>query len=394
MKITLCGGGNGVHALIPLISNNIPCSIDVFAPFEDEAERIRRGVEEYGKIEASGDFGIISGIPINVCKEVEGLIDESDIIIIVTPAFAHETILGAVIPHLKPGAIIGAIPSRSGFEFIANKLVKQYKKEDVILFGGQTFPWACRIKEYGKKVEILGKKSYITVAAIPSDKRLKVGEMLEVIFAMKVEVASNMLAITLGNVGQIIHPGIMYGMFRDIDNVIYHKDEIPLFYQGVTDKISSILNLLSDEICEVSDRIMEKYRIDLSGVLHLKDWLLQSYENEIEDKSTLTSALVTNRAYEGLKVPVKKVDINKFVPDFHSRYITEDVPFGLVVSRAISDMIEYKTPHIDKIIHKTSNWISKEYLENGKLVGRDIRETRIPQNYGILNVEELINLVQ
>ena len=39
-----------------------------------------------------------------------------------------------------------------------------------------------------------------------------------------------------------------------------------------------------------------------------------------------------------------------------------------------------------------SKWMEKDYLVNGYLKGRDILETRIPQNYGFNQLEEIVNL--
>ena len=84
------------------------------------------------------------------------------------PAFAHEKTLQHIIPFLKEEAIIGAIPARSGFEYATLKILKDNKKEKIKIFGMQTLPWACRIKEYASKVDILGKKKISWNGCIPS----------------------------------------------------------------------------------------------------------------------------------------------------------------------------------------------------------------------------------
>jgi hypothetical protein len=89
---------------------------------------------------------------------------------------------------------------------------------------------------------------------------------------------------------------------------------------------------------------------------------------------------------------MKEVGNGYFLPDFQSRYLTEDVPYGLVVTRAIAQLAEVKMPIIDEVILTASKWMDKEYVVNGYLNGKDIKETRIPQNYGIHSLEELINL--
>jgi hypothetical protein len=89
---------------------------------------------------------------------------------------------------------------------------------------------------------------------------------------------------------------------------------------------------------------------------------------------------------------MKEVGNGYFLPDFQSRYLTEDVPYGLVVTRAIAQLAEVKMPIVDEVILTASKWMDKEYVVNGYLNGKDIKETRIPQNYRIHCLEELINL--
>ena len=125
--------------------------------------------------------------------------------------------------------------------------------------------------------------------------------------------------------------------------------------------------------------------LDLSVVRLLADWLRHSYGEAIADPSSLRSAFVTNRAYAGLKAPVREVAPGCFVPDFGARYLAEDVPFGLAVSRAIAAMAGVETPTVDRVIAWASERLGKDYL------GRDANLARIPQNYGLDSLERLIS---
>jgi len=236
---------------------------------------------------------------------------------------------------------------------------------------------------------ILGKKRSVGMAAFPHKITYELASFLSRVLDLKIEPLSNMLTLTLANVGQIIHPGIMYGLFRGKERVFYQKETVPLFYQGVTKEIAKTLKAMSDEILTLTEKIKTRYKnIDLDHVLGLQDWLIYSYEGSIADKSTLQNCFVTNSAYHGLRAPVKK-DNDYFLPDFQARYLTEDVPYGLVVTKAIAQLAKVKMSIIDEVIVTVSKWMQKEYLIGGHLKGRDIKETRIPQNYGINCIEEI-----
>ena len=47
---------------------------------------------------------------------------------------------------------------------------------------------------------------------------------------------------------------------------------------------------------------------------------------------------------------MKQLDDGGYVPDFAYRYLTEDVPHGLVAMKGIAELMGVPTPHFDKII--------------------------------------------
>jgi hypothetical protein len=389
--ITICGGGNAAHAIIPIIRNNFSGKINLFLPYGNEAAQFKKLIEEKRFITATIGDKKIYGRPDKVSKLAKDVCREADLILMPLPAFAHEQTLLQIVPFLKEEAIIGAIPARSGFEYAALKILKDSKKEKAIIFGMQTLPWACRIKEYAASVNILGKKGSVGMAAFPHKIIPELATFLSRVLDLKIEPLPNMLTLTLANVGQIIHPGIMYGLFKGKEELKYRKEEIPLFYQGVTKEISETLKVMSDEILVLTKEIKNIDKsINLNHVLGLKDWLIYSYKESIEDKSTLQSCFVTNSAYQGLRAPMKKIDNDYFLPDFQARYLTEDVPYGLVVTKAIAQLAKVDMPIIDEVILTVSKWIGKEYIKRGYLEGKDIKDTRIPQNYGIDNLENII----
>lgn len=389
--ITICGGGNAAHAIIPIIRNNFSGKLNLFLPFGDEAAQFNKLIEEKRFITATIGEKKLYGRPDEASKLAKDVCKEADLILMPLPAFAHELTLLQIAPFLKKEAIIGAIPARSGFEYSTLKILKDNKKEKVKIFGMQTLPWACRIKEYASKVDILGKKRSVGMAAFPHKITSELASFLTRLLDLKIEPLPNMLTLSLANVGQIIHPGIMYSLFKGKEELKYRKEKIPLFYQGVTKEISETLKVMSDEVLVLTKEIKNIDKsINLNHVLGLKDWLIYSYKDSIADKSTLQSCFVTNSAYKGLRAPMKKNNNDYFLPDFQARYLTEDVPYGLVVTKAIAQLAKVDMPVIDEVILTVSKWIGKEYIKRGYLEGRDIKDTRIPQNYGIDNLENIM----
>ena len=129
-------------------------------------------------------------------------------------------------------------------------------------------------------------------------------------------------------------------------------------------------------------------------VVHIHLWLTRRYCDEISDKSTLYKAIQTNAAFQGIKHPVKTAEDGKFVPDFTHRYMTEDVPYGLVVIRGIAEIVGVQTPNIDKVLKWCQEKTGKEYLLNSKLQGKDVASTRAPQRYGFTSLESILSVTR
>ena len=123
---------------------------------------------------------------------------------------------------------------------------------------------------------------------------------------------------------------------------------------------------------------------------HIYNWYMRCYPQDISDKTNLYTAIQTNAAYQGLKHPVKKTEDGKFLPDFSHRYMTEDIPFGLVVIRGIAEIMGIETPNIDKVLTWSQQQMGKEYLVDKKLQGKDISSSRAPQSYGFTTIESIL----
>lgn len=386
-SITVCGGGNAAHVAVPLLAGR-GYRVILYTPLGEEADRFQKGAAAGGLEAVFLDGRNRRGTPALVTRDPREAA-QTDLVLMVVPAFAHGPILRDLTPHLPRQAIIGAIPARSGFELEALYHLRN-KPGDYTLFSGHTLPWACRIEEFGRRVKVLSTKETVGIATVPSDSAPAMAKVLGNALEVNFSPMANSLSISLGNIGQVIHPGIMYALLKEYNGTVWNEAEIPLFYQGVTEEAAAVLNDLSSEIVSIAADLSAEFAIDLSQVLTVGQWLIRSYARYIEDSSSLSRSFRTNRGYRGLKVPVIKVP-GGFAPDFQSRYLTEDIPYGLLFSKAVAAMIGHSTPCMDEVILVTGRWMNKNYLDQGgRLAGLDLKETRIPQNFGIHTAEELV----
>ncbi len=360
MNITIAGAGNAAHTLMALLGEDH--RVTVYAPLGDEAQTLARALEASGGVEARfADGRRLFGRPACVTANPALAGQEAEMLLLALPASAHESILRDLAPHLPARTIIGALPARGGFDWLADAISPQREGP---IFGLQTLPWACRVRAWGQQVEVLGVKAVVDVAVRPSAEAPWLIPALSQMLALPLHPLADFLTLTLANMGQIIHPGVMYGLFHAWDGAPFAEEQIPLFYEGVDAATADLLADMSAEIRAVAAALSSR-GLNVDAIPTLHQWLLRSYPNQIEDARTLLSSFRTNRAYAGLRAPVKRVAENAYIPWFHARYLAEDVPMGLAVSRGLADLADVATPAIDTVLLWAQEKLGKRYLQAG-----------------------------
>nr|NP_001295792.2 opine dehydrogenase-like [Crassostrea gigas] len=394
LVVLTCGGGNGAHCLAGLAAVRPDIESRVLTMYADEAERWAANLDSGFIITVHNDDGSIKSIktkPSLVTKDPKKAVPGVDYIFIVVPAFAHAMYFEAIAPYIDDNTVIVGLPGQAGFEFeCVNLLGDKAKRCTMVTF--ESLPWACRLIEFGKNVEILGFKDTLGASLLKGKEcnlTKPIIETTQYILGEKPKVrhVQNYIAITL-MAKSIVHPPIMYGKWSQWDGK--PLSEKPLFYQGLDERQAELLSGVSDECVATAKAIEKKVPgLDMSDVIHVFDWYLNYYSDQITDKSNLMMAMKTNKAYDGLVHPMKEIEPGKYVPDFTYRYMAEDVPEGIVPMKGIAELAGVSTPYLDEVIAWCQGKLNKEFLVGNKLTGKDLKDTRAPQKYGYNKLEDL-----
>lgn len=161
MKVLLCGGGNAIHVLTSYIGNQSDCEVCILTLCPGEAERLRIATEG-NAIACENDLGAdaVRGKPDLVTDDpAETVISgDIDVVIMAIPSTYHQDYLKALKPYLKSGCMVGAMPGQSGFDLCVRHILGSKFVGESSIFALETLPWACRIMEYGRSVQVLGTK--------------------------------------------------------------------------------------------------------------------------------------------------------------------------------------------------------------------------------------------
>ena len=301
----VCGGGNGAHVCAGLAASHDDVSARVLTLFEDEAERWTAAMGADGlriSVRHSGsDLRTIVGRPACVTKDPEEAMKPNvDIIVITVPSFAHEQYLTALKPYVRSGTTIVGCPGRAGFDFAVRSILGSVSSE-ISIMNFESLPWACRISEFGRSADVLGVKDTLAGAVQKSaSAKLDPTTTFQKVVGdhPRLLTRGHLLGVTLSPTNGCIHPEILYGRWKDWDGK--PVPEPPLFYNGLDEATADLIAGVSDEILATAKAIMkQRPGVDLSNVEHIFQWYLRTYPEDIEDKSTLYTAIRTNKAYTG-----------------------------------------------------------------------------------------------
>jgi hypothetical protein len=391
-SLTICGSGNAAHALAVVASQNFDGDIDWLVGSVEKAQLLRRSLFSDG-LHSTGVIAATAERIRTVSADPADVIPNADIVLIVVPAFAHAAVLRRIGPHVRPTTAVGCMPTRAGFEFdAANLLACGDDERCPSLFGTQTLPWSTRVTAFGRAVHIGAAKEEVVLAALPAADGPRIAAYLSPILGTRVITTHSFLGLTLGNPGQVIHPGIMYGHFRAWHGEEYDQSEIPMLYAGATEEIGEVVGRLSADSRAVAEAIETRTGGALkvrSAVLPIHDWLRNVYGRVTADPSTIGSCFRTG-PIRARKAPTIEVKPGRFTPDFSYRYLSEDVPYGLVATRALAELAEVPTPAIDEVLAWAQSVLRKVYLVSDRLDGRDARELPLPQNHGVASLSDLV----
>jgi ketopantoate reductase len=394
LRVLVCGTGAASHVLASLISAHPDVELCVYTRTPDRARTWTDLLRHHRLTTTIGGTGEeVTSRSFSVTADPEQAARGCDIVIISLPAFTHHGYLTALAPYLEPGCAVVGLPGQCGFDFeVRSILGDRYHEVTVLDFA--TLPWACRTAKFGRHAHISGLKQSISGALRESAAPSRVKGLVPTLQRLlgrrpRLTMAGHLLGVTLESMNAIVHPAIMYSRWKEWDGAPLDRE--PLLYEAIDARAASLISDVGQEVIAVAERINATCpELDLSNVMPVHDWFITAYGPDIRDKSSLMTAIRTNAGYADIRHPVVEIRPGQFRPDFHHRFLAEDIPYGLVVTRGISDIVGVQTPTIDLVIRWSQERLGKEYLTRNGLAGRDLATTRCPQRYGLSTLPALL----
>ena len=329
------GAGNGGKAMAADLTLR-GFSVRLYDRFPDAVSDVKLlgGIQLHGSTQSG--FAPISTATTDLALAVSG----ADVIVVVVPAFAHDSLMGDLIPLLADGQTVLFTPGYLGSVILRNRLREQRPGLQVVVAETCSLPYACRLIGPAE-VGLRGVKLALDMAACPASDNEAALRTLSPLFPI-LTLSANVLEVALGNPNPVSHVPtclLNYGRVEGPRTTEWHD-----FEEWVTPAIHKMQSRLDQE------RLAVIAGLGLHGI-DCDAWSQKAYGGRPKDALTTKGQIPPN----AMAVP--------------ERYITEDVPMGLVPLEALGRAAGVPTPIATLMIDLACTLHDRDYRQTGRHLG-------------------------
>jgi len=364
-KVTVLGAGNAGHAAAFEISlNGTEVTLFEHPNFAKSLEGIRQkgGIEAVKELQMEGKVvpAVLSGFTkiANLTTDAKAAMDFSDIILLMVPEFAHESIFKMIMPYLRDGHLIVTQPGNFASLFFKKWMQEAGIHKKVTFVDATTIPYAVRVIAPGT-VYIEGKKSAYSAGALPAKEINSAIDRLKDALFLKVIPLKNVLEAGFSNGNMIIHVATAALGMGPMES---RQGKIQFYAEGCSDSVAKVLEKEDQERLAVG----RAYGMELMSFVEIVNQFYGLNMTSIRD-------FVKN-------TPIHNRMPNDSPKSPKERYISEDCPSGLVPVYHFGKLAGLECPTMEAIIRICNIYNDINYFETGLtpeklgLAGKGLKE--------------------
>ncbi|MEK5214661.1 NAD/NADP octopine/nopaline dehydrogenase family protein [Psychrobacillus sp. FSL H8-0487] len=354
--VAVLGGGNGGHTL----AADLSLAGHTVHLFEMEKfSYAMKGVFESKRIECLGD--VLNGTAeiAMVTNDIDQALDGAEIILIAVPAFAHRDYAKLLANKVKADQLVVLLPGTLGSLEFAKIWGDLGVNSDVVLAESDTLPYATRLEGAGRvRVNV---KIKVQIGVFPSIHTDWAVALLNDI--LNIVPVSNILEAGLSSMNPIDHPP---GTILNAGRIERSNGEFYIYEEGMTPSVIRVMEQLDEERLNIG----QQFGLNLMTIAELL------HTSGYGPKGTTGEVLNGSQSLTPIKGPTS----------LNSRYLSEDIPFGLRTFASIASHIGLETPVMDSLI-TLGEILVGESLQSDE---RTIKELGISE----LSSEEIIEFIR
>lgn len=351
--IAVLGGGNGAHAVAAdLTFAGYEVNLFEFPQFKSNIQKVLETREIVKEGVSPTGVAKIHLATIDIAEAIKGV----SIILVIMPAFGQRIVAMAMAPYLEDGQIIALFPGSGGTLEIHQVLREKGARKDVTLCEGVTLPYGARMMEPGK-VMVFTEAVILPTGVFPASRTGATIPQLKSLYK-SIQPAKDVLEAAINNPNPVVHPA---ATLLSATRIEYSKGDFYLYVEGMTPSVARIFEALTREKITICDAMGWK-------LYHWDNLNSRGYNlgNTVEEcnKKILNTSMDSAFGKDSIQVGMKM----KGPENMKDRFITEDVPYGMVLISSLADMLNIPTPAHDSVIELCSTINGENYWETGRTV--------------------------
>ncbi len=338
--IAVLGGGHGAHAMaadLALAGYEVR-----LCEHPDFAERFKATLDA-GEIVLTGVGRTGKARPALVTTDFAAALTGARLINLSVPAFGHDLFFDAMMPYLTSEQIVIVWAGDFGSLRLAHLLAQRPDLERPVILEGSTLPYGTRISGPAT-VDLLLLATPILVAALPATDTGDWPEALQKLWPA-VEPADHVLQAAFANPNPIVHPP---GALLSVGRIEYSAGDFYMYREGMGPATRRVIH----DLFRDSKAVAEKLGFTIPG-----------YPDEDFGKP----ASIMGEVFTCPDGDRYEVIANVKGPTtLQDRYLTEDLPCGLLPISQLGDLLNVPTPTIDAIIQLGSIVCQRDFWQAGR----------------------------
>jgi len=352
-KVAVLGGGNGSHVVVAdLTFAGYEVNMFEFPQFKSNIQKVLETREIVKEGVSPTGIAKIHLATTDIAEAIKGV----SIILVIMPAFGQRMVAMSMAPYLENGQIIALFPGSGGTLEIHQVLKEKEIKKDITLCEGVTLPYGARMMEPGK-VRVFTEAVILPTGVFPASRTDEVISQLKTLYKT-IQPAKDVLEAAINNPNPIVHP---VATLLSSTRIEYSKGDFYLYVEGMTPSVARVFEALTKEKIAICDAM--GWKLYHWNNLDPKGYHLGNTVEECNRKILNTSmdcAFGKDSIQAGMKM--------KGPENMKDRFITEDVPYGMVLTSSLGGMLRIPTPVHDSVIELCSTINGENYWETGRTV--------------------------
>lgn len=344
-RIAVIGAGNGGHAMAAHMTlKGFPVRFYEMPRFADNL----RPAQEQGGIKLTGVVGEGFMRPELMTTDIAEAVKGASHVFVTTQALGHEEVAELSAPHLEEYQTVILFPGSGGSLQFAKTLRDRGVTRKVYLAETVTLPYSCRLLGPAHINVHHGSAIRDVIAAFPAVDNGAVIEAARPAYP-NLTATTHALEVALYNPNILLHP---IGVIFNLGRIEFSQGEFWMYKEGFTPSVIKLLDALE------SERIALLRALGLEPV-RFEDFYEYRYQEKWAEYSKVAS-----------KGPISA----------NTRYISEDIPIGMVLWASLGDLLGVPTPtaraliHVSSVIHDTDYWQGGRTMEKLGLAEMTVEE--------------------